>query len=213
MLNRLPICSDHIHLSPLAREAARQSHPPPHDNSTGHPSVGASTHRRAHADMRLSTCASWSRKVAMCESHRQVAVICHQPASGESLPFRATYFSIHPSPAAMGHRSSRQGVQPIGDDITFLHAAPPRHAPFWSAPRTREMFVVVSPASIRCRWAGAGLSWLYCIRLICPLAVNGPQNHLRCHYLATRARKAPGAFWRPHRRFVSLAGIARRSAR
>jgi hypothetical protein len=86
--------------------------------------------------MRLSACDSWSWEVAMCESRRQAAVICHQPTSGESLPFRATHFSIDPSPAAMGHRSSRQGVQPIGDDTTFLHAAPPRHAPFLSAPST-----------------------------------------------------------------------------
>ena len=128
--------SGHIHLSRLAREAVRQSRHHPDDNSTGHPSLGDSTHRPAHADMRLSTCVSWFREVAMCESRRQVAVICRQPASGESLPFRATYFSICPSPAAMGRRSSRQGVQRIGDDTTFVGTAPPRHAPFLSAPNT-----------------------------------------------------------------------------
>jgi len=119
----------------LAREAARQSRHHPDDNSTGHPSLGDSTHRPAHGDMRLSTCASWCREVAMCESRRQVAVICRQPASGESLPFRVTYCSIHPSPAAMGRRSSQQGVRRVGG-TTFVGTAPPRHAPFLSVPRT-----------------------------------------------------------------------------
>ena len=41
-----------------------------------------------------------------------------------------------------------------------------------------ERVVVVGPASIRCRWVGAGLLRLYFIRLICPLASSQGQARL-----------------------------------
>ena len=91
-------------------------------------------HARRHAIVRMRPLITGSRDAGVASTSGRYLPPARQPRIAP-LPSELLQYLCRRQ-RQWGHRSSRQGVQPIGDDTTLLHAAPPRCVPFLSAPRT-----------------------------------------------------------------------------